>query len=192
MKLGWAVATTCMMAVFAFAIYLTLWGAPALKSRPLPLRDSLGPGPGFFPLWLSIIGFALGAVLLVQTLRRPGRDPDAASLMPDGPALLRIVAVVGLLAVAALTLDPLGFRYTAAGFSILALAALGIRSPLALVLFPLFASVGVFDVFYHQLKVPLPIGPWDGPFELVSGLIGPPLAFVRDAISALFAPLFAR
>lgn len=192
MKLGWLVATTCMIGLFAFALWLGVWGFAPLKARPLPLRDALGPGPGFFPLWLSIVGMALGALLLLETARRPPPEPGTPSLIPDLGALARIGAVVALLALAALALEPLGFRITAAAFSVLALVALGIRSPVALLVFGALASIGVFDIFYHHLKVPLPIGPYDRPFDVVSGVIGPPLAFVRDLVLVPIKSIFLR
>lgn len=161
LKLGWFVATLCLIALFAFALWLGVWGYAPLKSRPLPLKDALGPGPGFFPLWLSLIGLSLCALLLIEVLRQPGRAVGEASLIPDGGACFRILTVVLLLAAAALSLDPLGFRLTAFGFTLLALLALGTRSLVAIPVFTLAASIGVFHVFYHWLKVPLPIGPFD-------------------------------
>ena len=160
MKLGWGIATSCLMAMFGLALWLAVWGSVPLNSRPLAIRDVLGPGPGFFPIWLSIIGLSLGALLLIQTVREPAAG-EAASLIPERAASMRIGAILALLAGAALTLDPLGFRVAAFVFSLLALLALGIRSPLAILAFALAASVGIFHVFYHWLKVPLQIGPFD-------------------------------
>ena len=148
------------MAMFGLALWLAVWGAVPLNSRPLPMRDALGPGPGFFPIWLSIIGLSLGALLLFQTVREPA-NRDAATLIPERAASMRIIAILALLAGAALALDPLGFRVAAFHFSLLALLALGIRSPLAILAFALASSVGIFHVFYHWLKVPLQIGPFD-------------------------------
>ena len=53
--------------------------------------NGLGPGPGFFPFWLSLTGGALALVLLGQVGRarldlRPGR------LLPEGPAARRVLA----------------------------------------------------------------------------------------------------
>lgn len=161
MKLGWFVATLCLMALFAFALWLGVWGYAPLNSRPLPLKDALGPGPGFFPLWLSIIGLSLASLLLAEVARHAPRAAGEPSLIPDAGACFRIVAVLLLLAGAALALDPLGFRITAFGFTLLALIALGTRSMVAVPIFALIGSIGVFHVFYYWLKVPLPIGPYD-------------------------------
>ena len=59
---------------------------------------------------------------------------------------------------ATLLLDPLGFRLTLALFCAGVLLALGIRRPWVVAVFALAGGFGVFHVFYHWLKVPLPIG----------------------------------
>ena len=161
MKLGWLIAAACLVCLFGFTMWLGLMGFPALNSRPLPLKDALGPGPGFFPMWLAVIGISLGALLLIEVAREPAAKADTPSLIPDRTPALRIIAIVILLAAATLALDPLGFRITAFAFILLTLLALGIVSPLPIAVFSLLGSLGVFHVFYHWLKVPLPIGPYD-------------------------------
>jgi hypothetical protein len=94
----------------------------------------------------------------VEVWRQPADGPDEGPLTPDRPALRRILAVLVLLAAAALLLDPLGFRLTATLFAGLLLLMLGVRSLLIVALFAATAGFGVFHVFYHWLKVPLPIG----------------------------------
>ncbi len=148
MQRGWIVASICFLALFAFAIYL---------SMKLPLIDALGPGPGFFPIWLGGLGALLSVWLIVETVRVPIEGGEE-SLIPDRPAMFRILAVIVLLALAAALLDTLGWRLTALLVTGLLLPALGARSPLVIVPFVLGASFGVFHVFYHWLKVPLPIG----------------------------------
>lgn len=148
MKRGWLVATVVFFALFCF----TTW-----QSLALPQMDDLGPGPGFFPLWLSLIGGVLSLLLAIETARLPTMG-DGASLIPDRPALFRILAIVVVLAAAAASLDYLGWRITALLLSAILLPALGARSPLALIPFAVAAGFGVFHVFYYWLKVPLPIG----------------------------------
>jgi putative tricarboxylic transport membrane protein len=127
-------------------------------SVSLPYQDTLGPGPGFFPLWLGLIGAILSAVLLAQAVRKPIPGHEGEDLMPDRPAIRRILAVLVLLCAAALLLDPLGFRLTALLFTAALLCALGARSLIAIAIFALTASFVVFHIFYYMLQVPLPIG----------------------------------
>jgi putative tricarboxylic transport membrane protein len=149
MTRGWQVASACFFILFAFAF---------ARARSLPLEDSLGPGPGFFPFWLAILGMGLAATLIIQ-ISRSGQAAFAGSIsMPDGGAIFRILAVLAGIAGAATLLEYLGFRLVALGFCALLLPAIGARNPLVVLAFALLASFGVFHVFYHWLKVPLPIG----------------------------------
>jgi putative tricarboxylic transport membrane protein len=147
-KRGWIVATVVFFALFCF----TIW-----QSLSLPQMDDLGPGPGFFPLWLALIGAVLSLLLVIETARLPALG-DGVSLIPDGAALYRIFAIVLLLAASAAALDYLGWRLTALLLSAILLPALGARSPLIVIPFAVAAGFGVFHVFYYWLKVPLPIG----------------------------------
>jgi len=148
LKRGWIVASLILLALFSATVWLSL---------SLPLLDELGPGPGFFPLWLAGLGAVLSIVLVAQTVRAPANAPSD-SLMPDRDALFRIAGIIVMLVLGALALDWLGWRITALIVTGVLLPALGARSPLAIVPFVLAASFGVFHVFYHWLKVPLPIG----------------------------------
>ena len=149
MKKSWLLASACFAALFVFAIW---------KSASLPLRDALGPGPGFFPLWLGMIGGVLALLLMLEVTRQRDDSAPLATLVPEKAASLRIAAVLGLLALAIFAFEPLGFRLTALVFTALLLPALGARSLVAGIPFVLCASFGVFHVFYYWLKVPLPIG----------------------------------
>ena len=68
MKRGWQAAVAVLLLVFAFF---------AFESLRLSLRDALGPGPGFFPFWLSLVGAALTVAILVEPVqsRRPQIQP---------------------------------------------------------------------------------------------------------------------
>ena len=155
MRRGWLVAAGTFLVLFAGPIYL---------SSKLPLLDALGPGPGFFPLILALLGVVLSLALLVQLVRQPDAavgapDPDASEdLVPDRSAMFRIVGIIVLLLAAFTALDPLGYRLTALVFITLLLLVLGVRNYIAIALVALALSFGVFHSFYYWLKVPLPIG----------------------------------
>jgi putative tricarboxylic transport membrane protein len=124
------------------------------------LKDALGPGPGFFPFWLGLIGAALSLVLLVQSWRGRAIGGGAEVLWPDRAGGLRAAALLGGVALYALLLEPAGFRLTALIVTAALLVALGVRRPVVIAAFALVASFGLFHVFYHWLKVPLPVGPY--------------------------------
>lgn len=164
MKRGWLVAAGTFLVLFAGAGYLSI---------KLPLLDALGPGPGFFPLILALLGGVLAAVLIGQLARQwdgaagvvdagaPASEatPDISeSLIPDRPAQFRLAGIVILMAAAFMVLDPLGYRLTALLFITLLLLVLGVRNILAIAGVALVFSFGVFHSFYYWLKVPLPVG----------------------------------
>jgi putative tricarboxylic transport membrane protein len=151
LKVGWQVACLCLLGIFVPAL---------VTSLGYSLTDALGPGPGFFPFWLSLIGALLSAAILVQVTRaRPDTNAsEPGSLVPDRQMALQALGVLVALSVAAALLEPLGYRLTMLLFIAGLLLVLGARSPTAIALTALAGSFGVFHVFYHWLKVPLPIG----------------------------------
>jgi len=152
LKRGWIAASGVFLALFGGTIYM---------ASKLALLDALGPGPGFFPLILGIIGAVLAAALIAQVMLQPagaGDDFGGDGLIPDRVAMGRIVSIIAALAAAILALDPLGYRVTALAFITLVLLALGVRNVVAIAAVALVGSFGVFHSFYYWLKVPLPIG----------------------------------
>jgi len=146
---GWQVACVCLLGIFLGAL---------VTSLGYSLTDALGPGPGFFPFWLSAIGIGLTGAMLVQLARGRILADAAVEVLPSRQAALKAGAVLVALSVAAALLEPLGFRLTMLPFIAGLLLALGARSLLAIALTAVAGSFGVFHVFYYWLKVPLPIG----------------------------------
>jgi putative tricarboxylic transport membrane protein len=124
------------------------------------LKDELGPGPGFFPFWLGLIGAVLSLVLLAQSWRGRSVGDGAEGRWPDRSGALRAAVLLGGLVLSALLLSPAGFRLTALVVTAALLVGLGVRRPVVIAVFALASSFGLFHVFYHWLKVPLPVGPF--------------------------------
>lgn len=82
MKRGWQVATLGLLLFAGLMLVIGLFGASFINARPLPTKDTLGPGPGFFPMWLSILALTLGAVLMVEVSRQPSPSADEAAPFP--------------------------------------------------------------------------------------------------------------
>jgi putative tricarboxylic transport membrane protein len=148
MRRGWQIASLSFLAVSAVAL---------AQSLQFSLTDPLGPGPGFFPFWLSLIGGFLALVLLVQ-VGRARAEAASGVLIPDRPAALRVLGILLGLTGATVLLEPLGFRLTLLLFNTYLLLALGVRNRWVTVVVAVAGSFGVFHVFYHWLKVPLPVG----------------------------------
>ena len=145
------IVLACLCAVFA---------ATAAVAYGYSLEDELGPGAGFFPFWLGLIGAALSLTLFAQSWRGRPIGDGAEGLWPDRAGAVRAAALLGGLVLSALLLEPAGFRVTAFVFTAGLLVALGVRRPVLIAAFALVASYGLFHVFYYWLKVPLPVGPF--------------------------------
>jgi putative tricarboxylic transport membrane protein len=145
---GRQIACVCLLGLFSAALYTSLGYS---------LIDALGPGPGFFPFWLSLVGGALTVGILVQDLR--SHAFDGISVLPTRQAATQAGGVLVALIAAAALLEPLGFRLTMLAFIAGLLVVLGARSPAAIIFTALGGSFGVFHVFSNWLKVPLPVGP---------------------------------
>ena len=149
MKRAWQIACLAFAAFAALTLVL---------SRQYPYTDRLGPGPAFFPVWLSIITGVLSLTLLVQTTLGPALARDSAPLLPDRRGALRILAILAALVGSVGLLDPLGFRISLFLFLFFLPLALGASPWWLTLIFALAGSFGVFHVFYYWLKVPLPVG----------------------------------
>jgi putative tricarboxylic transport membrane protein len=143
MKRGWQAAVAVLLVVFAFF---------AFESLRLSLGDALGPGPGFFPFWLSVVGGLLAVVLLIQ-VGRGLADFETDTLKFE---LRPVALVLGGLIVATALLEALGFRIAMLLLLVYLLVALGVRNWVVIGAFAFAGSFGVFHVFTGLLKVQLP------------------------------------
>jgi len=140
---GWQAAAGFLLVLFCFF---------AFESLRLSLSDALGPGPGFFPFWLSVAGIGLCVFLFIQ-LARGRTELDAEPLKFELPP---VAMVMGGLVVATALLQWLGFRVAALLLLVYLLVVLGARNWVAIALVALAGSFGVYHVFSELLKVPLP------------------------------------
>jgi putative tricarboxylic transport membrane protein len=143
MKRGWQAALAVLLVVFAFF---------AFESLRLSLRDALGPGPGFFPFWLSVAGGFLGLALLVQAARGTLQFETQALKFELRPVTLVFAGLI----VATAALEAIGFRLAMLVLLPYLLFVLGVRNWLAMGIFSLAGSFGVYHLFTALLKVQLP------------------------------------
>ena len=147
---GWLIATGVMLALCLFAVW---------QSLLLPLSDKLGPGPGFFPFWLSLLGAGFSAALLIRLVRTPAvDDPAAEPILPQSYGTKRIAAIMGALAVTTLLMELVGFQLAMLAFNAALVIALGERRWIVIALFAVAGSFGVHYVFTTWLDILLPAG----------------------------------
>lgn len=137
--------------LLALAVFL------GIRAAGLPYYSSLGPGPGFFPLWLcGLLGLFAVAMIVQATFGTPEDAP--ADVLPDRAGWLRIGAAVAALAATAGLVAVLGFRITTFLFYLVLLPALGSRNPVLIVVLAAIGSFGVHWLFSGMLGLALPAG----------------------------------
>jgi putative tricarboxylic transport membrane protein len=138
---------------FLFSVFI-VW-----QSINLRYYTSLGPGPGFFPFWLSSFLAVLSAIMFYQaTWGKARREPMPVDFFASRVGYFRIAAIIVATAAVVATMEPLGFRLSILGYLLFLLFALGRVNLIATVLIALAGSFGVYHVFVTWLAVPLPIG----------------------------------
>ena len=139
------------------AVFLLLAAFIAWESLELKFYTSNGPGPGFFPFWLSI---ALGLLAVLMILKATFRElePFPEGFLASRAGYLRAGAIVAALAVTTALLEIAGFPLTMLVTILFLLFALGRPGLIATLLVSAAGSFGCFYLFDRWLKVPLPTG----------------------------------
>ncbi|MGV3652519.1 MAG: tripartite tricarboxylate transporter TctB family protein [Devosia sp.] len=134
-----------------------------LEASSYPYMDWLGPGSGFFPMWVGSLCFlaALGMLIFGSSpagdLSSPAESEE--DLAEDRTlARIRIGGTIIVLALTGFALQPIGFNIAAAAM-IMALLLLYGTKPAIAVLAGLVGAPAVFFLF-AVLHVRLPVGPW--------------------------------
>lgn len=124
------------------------------EAHKLPLGTLHTPGPGYMPTLLALVLGGLGIVIVAF-----GGDSPAFRSLQWGEGK-HALAILGACAVAALTLERIGYRLTTLLVLLFILALVERKRPLVAVALSLGLSLGSFYVFYNVLRVQLPLGPW--------------------------------
>jgi putative tricarboxylic transport membrane protein len=139
-------AAVCFAALSAFAVW---------ESWNLEYYTSLGPGPGFFPLWLGAALGGLSLAWLVQESGRSEKPKDRAFLPPRG-GIGRILSILAALAAMAGLMNFLGFQLSMFLFVLFLLMVLGRQTLWVTLVVAFLCSVGVYHLFGGYLDVALP------------------------------------
>jgi putative tricarboxylic transport membrane protein len=149
MKKPWQIASL----IFVFLSLFVL-----IHSFSYSYKDRLGPGPGFFPFWMSLITGILSLALFLQTTFAKSEKEEKKSFFPNREGGIRIALILVSLAMVVVFLNPLGFRISLLLFLLFLPFALGVRNWPIISIVAVAGSFGIFHAFYYWLKVPLPIG----------------------------------
>ena len=136
----------------AFGIYVISVAAK------LPYVAEVGPGPGFFPLWLGI-GMVLFAACLVYWSFSPA-PTKAASETPSGNKASRALAGWLALMVAMALFPWIGFGLSFVLLTVFLIVALDRRPALLAVGVGVALALTFHLIFVVALDVSLPVAPW--------------------------------
>jgi putative tricarboxylic transport membrane protein len=140
------VTALCFIALSTFVVW---------EARNLEYYTKLGPGGGFFPLWLGVVMGGLSFAWLVQVSRQE-RSPQEVAVFPERLGIMRILLTVVALVVMAGFMNLLGFQVTMFLFLVFLLRVLGGQSLWVTLISALLGSVGIYHLFVRYLDVSLP------------------------------------
>jgi putative tricarboxylic transport membrane protein len=125
------------------------------ESWNLEYYTPLGPGAGFFPLWLGAVMGGLSLIWFGQVSGRTGR-PKEGLFLPERDGMVRLVSVLGAMVAATLLMDFLGFQVAMFLLLFFLLLIPGRQTIWLTLLVALLGSVGVYHLFGSYLDVQLP------------------------------------
>jgi hypothetical protein len=134
--------------VLAALALFTLW-----ENRKLPLGTLANPGPAYMPMLLALLLLGFAILIIVG-------GAGAARVAAAGWSEWRhAVAILGVCAFMALSLERLGYRITIVAALAMLLGLLERRSLVTTAVFSVAFSAASFYLFAVVLRVPLPRGP---------------------------------
>ncbi len=139
------------LVLLLFSIYV------GLESLSLKYYTSLGPGPGFFPLWLAIIMGTLSVLMLYHATFSES-EPLPSDFFASKAGYFRAGAVCASMIWIVITMPLLGFRISMVVLFLWLQLTLGRVNPFVMVVVAALGSWGAFWAFDNMLNVPLPVG----------------------------------
>ena len=143
-------------------IFMVL-GIFAIKgAMSLIYMTDIGPGPGFFPLWLGVLLLFLGLILILQNTFSKKKvavvDSEPTEAMwPGIDGAIRVGLVIFALLAVSFFITYIGFRVSMFLLVSSLLYTLGRQKILMTLAISLSGSFGVYFIFTHFLSVELPV-----------------------------------
>ncbi len=118
--------------------------------------DGQGPGPGFFPFWISLTMAVASVVNLVRAT--VSAEPDAGETFVSRNSFLRVLTVLIPTAIYVLLIQFIGI-YVASAIFIVGFMLASKESVLRSILVAFCVPLALFFMFEKWFLVPLPKGP---------------------------------
>lgn len=139
-------AALCFMAFSAYIVR---------ESWNMEYYTPLGPGAGFFPLWLGVAMGGLSVIWLVQVSGGRGR-PKEGAFLPGREGRVRLLSVLVALVVATVLMDVVGYQLAMFLLLVFLLRIPGRQKIWVTLVVAFLGSVGIYHLFGSYLDVQLP------------------------------------
>lgn len=138
-------------------------GLTTLLSLQMPIGTFRAAGTGLFPLLLGIILMFLSGLFLLNLLLRKEKELEKkeAPVEATPGSIKPVVLFLGMMALATLFLNSLGYPLIAFLLMVALLKILGMKRWPANILLSLATAAASYFLFIQWLKIPLPKG-WLG------------------------------
>lgn len=152
---GGLVKTVQQAGAIAFFILggFILWDASHFR-----YLTAIGPGPGFFPVWVGGFLVVLSAGLFIQASTSEATFADE-EFVPDRDGIRRVLSTLVALVLFVWALERIGYSPTAFAFSFVLLIIFGRTRIVISLALSVLVSVVLFYIFNHLLGVRLPSSP---------------------------------
>ncbi|MFO7708400.1 MAG: tripartite tricarboxylate transporter TctB family protein [Desulfobacterales bacterium] len=155
-----------LLALILFLLSLLI----AYESLQLKYYTSLGPGPGFFPFWLSLALAVLAIAMFIQATFKKA-PPRPIDFVDTRLGYMRACAMCAAWIWATFMLERLGYRLTMLVFFPFLLLTLGSVRWYLVILISLLGALIAFYLFTLVLSAPLPVGPFDWVFGPLDNIL---------------------
>lgn len=129
------------------------------EGHRLKYYTDIGPGPGFYPVWVGGLIALLAVIWLGEVSFRPA-EPMPDDFIPSRDRALHVLATIAALVVYTAVVRLFGFRLTTLAFLVFLLRGLGRVRIVWTAIIALAGSWGVYYA-YKQLEVFLPVASID-------------------------------
>lgn len=140
------------------AFWILLGSASCIISVQLTLWDETGPGNGFIPFVTGLLIGVSGLTLFLVELCKQFSPGASQPFLPNRPATVRILLVLGGLCFIAVTLSHLGFLISAFLVLCCLLRAIEPQRWWVVLVIAVISCVAAYGLFSVLLQVPLPKG----------------------------------
>jgi len=145
------------------AILFFFGGLTTLLSLRMPIGTFRAAGTGLFPLLLGIILMVLSGLFLLNLLLRKEKDLEKKEAPVEAAprSLKPVILFLGMMALATMLLNSLGYSLIAFLLMVSLLKILGMKRWSINILWSLTTAAASYFLFVQWLKIPLPKG-WLG------------------------------